>query len=338
MKHWLLIGVLFLCHGMFSKGLCQNSIIMTVRGPIPAAQMGKTLIHEHILVDFIGADSISPSRWDKEQVLDTVSPYAEEIVSFDINTLIECTPAYLGRDPELLLTLSKESGLNILTNTGYYGAVNNKYLPEKAFDLSVEELAAIWIAEWDSGIENTGIKPGFIKIGVNSDSLSDMHQKLIRAAGLTHKQTGLTIASHTGPYIPASQQVALLKEIGVHPSAFIWVHAQNENNMENYLQLAREGAWISLDGIQPSNQAEYLKKLKFLKERGHLDQILISHDGGWYSPGEENGGNFREYTTISREFIPLLLENGFTKADIRQLLVANPAKAFSIGKKLSKND
>lgn len=83
---------------------------------------------------------------------------------------------------------------------------------------------------------------------------------------------------------------------------------------------------------------EYLKKLKFLKERGLLDQILISHDGGWYSPGEENGGAFREYTTISREFIPLLLENGFTGADIQQLMITNPANAFSIGKKLSKND
>lgn len=311
---------------------------MTVKGPIPAAQMGRTLIHEHILVDFIGADSISSSRWDKEEVLEIVGPYAEELAAFDINTLIECTPAYLGRDPELLLTLSEKSGVQILTNTGYYGAVNNKYLPEKAFDLSEKELAAIWIAEWEFGIEDTGIKPGFIKIGVNSDSLSGMHQKLIRAAGLTHKQTGLTIASHTGPYIPARQQVEQLKEIGVHPAAFIWVHAQNERNMENYSLLAQEGVWISLDGIQPSNQMEYLEKLKFLKENGYLDQILISHDGGWYSPGEENGGNFREYTTISREFIPLLLANGFTKADIRQLLVTNPAKAFSIGKKLSKSD
>ena len=31
--------------------------IMTVLGPIPASEIGTTLAHEHILVDFIGADS-----------------------------------------------------------------------------------------------------------------------------------------------------------------------------------------------------------------------------------------------------------------------------------------
>ncbi|WP_245802916.1 phosphotriesterase family protein [Cyclobacterium lianum] len=306
---------------------------MTVKGPIPANQLGQTLIHEHVLVDFIGADSISSSRWDEEEVLKTVAPYAAEIKSLGLNSLIECTPAYLGRDPALLLALSERTGLQILTNTGYYGAVDNKYLPEQAHTLSARELADIWISEWDSGIDHTGIRPGFIKIGVNSDSLSDMHQKLILAAGLTHLQTGLTIASHTGPYLPASQQVAILKDNGIHPSAFIWVHAQNERDMERYSLLAKEGVWISLDGIQPENQNTYLEKLKFLKKEGYLDQVLISHDGGWYSPGEENGGNFREYTTISREFIPLLRANGFTRSDIRKLLVTNPAKAFTIRKK-----
>ncbi|MFO7823538.1 MAG: phosphotriesterase [Cyclobacterium sp.] len=337
MKIRILIGGLIFSLASVSWGLCQNTI-MTVKGPIPAEQMGQTLIHEHVLVDFIGADSISPSRWDQAEVLEVVSPYLSELSGLGIQTLVECTPAYLGRDPELLLALSEKTGLQILTNTGFYGAVNNKYLPEKAFALSVDELADIWVEEWNGGIENTGIKPGFIKIGVNGDSLSEMHEKLILAAGLTHKQTGLTIASHTGPALPARQQIETLKTIGVHPSAFIWVHAQSEERLENYSLLANEGAWISLDGIQPSNQKDYLKKLKFLRDEGHLDRVLISHDAGWYSPGEEKGGNFREYITIPREFIPLLLANGFTDADIRQLMVTNPAKAFTIRKKLLENN
>lgn len=36
------------------------------------------------------------------------------------------TPAYLGKDPELLLKLSELSGLQIVTKTGYYGARNDK--------------------------------------------------------------------------------------------------------------------------------------------------------------------------------------------------------------------
>ncbi|MDN3688487.1 phosphotriesterase family protein [Cyclobacterium jeungdonense] len=333
MKKPLLLLIIVTLSGWIPAGFGQNLEIMTVKGPIPANQMGRSLIHEHLLVDFIGADKITSSRWDQAAVLQKVEPYVAALPELKIRTLVSCTPAYLGRDPELLRKISEQTGIQILTNTGYYGAVDNAYLPAHAFSSSAETLAGIWTDEWKNGIGQTGIKPGFIKIGVNSDSLSELHQKLILAAGLTHKQTGLTIASHTGPFLPAKQQVALLKANGVHPSAFIWVHAQNERNKENYSLLAAEGAWISLDGVQPSNLQDYLEKLSYLKEQGWLEQVLISHDAGWYRPGEEDGGDFRDFSAISTQFIPLLLKNGFTEAEIDQLLVKNPANAFAIQKR-----
>lgn len=315
-------------------GYGQVPEIMTVRGPLPAEQMGRSLIHEHLLVDFIGAAEITASRWDRKEVVQQVLPYVEALPEMAIRTLVSCTPAYLGRDPELLRELSIRTGVHILTNTGYYGAVDNKFLPAHAFSSTAETLAAIWTDEWENGIGETGIKPGFIKIGVNSGPLSDLHRKLIAAAGITHKRTGLTIASHTGPFLPAKQQVDLLKASGVHPSAFIWVHAQNEPLLENYSLLAQEGAWISLDGIQPSNLEDYLKRLVYLKEEGWLQQVLISHDAGWYRPGEPDGGEFRDFSTIGTQFVPLLLQNGFSEEEIDLLLVKNPARAFAIEKRL----
>lgn len=337
MRTSILLLLTLAASGWIPIAFGQSPEIMTVRGAMPVTQMGQSLIHEHLLVDFIGADKINASRWDRPAVLQKVVPYVAALPAMKITTLVSCTPAYLGRDPELLREISERTGINILTNTGYYGAVNNTYLPAHAFSSSAETLSGIWIDEWKNGIGQTGIKPGFIKIGVNSGSLSEMHQKLIQAAGLTHAQTGLTIASHTGPYLPAKQQVALLKSQGIHPSAFIWVHAQNEPRMENYSSLAAEGAWISLDGIQPSNLQVYLEKLRYLKEQGWLKQVLISHDAGWYRPGEEDGGNFRDFSTISTQFVPLLLENGFTQKDIEQLLVKNPANAFTIRKRMAAN-
>ncbi len=41
---------------------------MTVNGPVRADEMGVSLTHEHILVDFIGADSINENRWNKKEV------------------------------------------------------------------------------------------------------------------------------------------------------------------------------------------------------------------------------------------------------------------------------
>ncbi|MNL85922.1 hypothetical protein D3C87_2144190 [compost metagenome] len=67
-----------------------------------------------------------------------------------------------------------------------------------------------------------------------------------------------------------------------------------------------------------------------LKNKGRLNQVLISHDAGWYRPGEPDGGEFRGFTTISDKLVPALRAQGFTEADIRILLIANPAKAFAI--------
>ena len=42
--------------------------IQTVRGKIAAEELGQTLAHEHVLVDFIGAEQVSPTRYDAEEV------------------------------------------------------------------------------------------------------------------------------------------------------------------------------------------------------------------------------------------------------------------------------
>jgi len=308
----------------------QEGVIMTVRGPIPSSEMGLTLIHEHVLVDFIGADKTGSHRWNRQEVIPVVLPFLEQAKGQGVKTIVECTPAYIGRDPLLLKELSEATGIHLITNTGYYGASDDKYLPQHAYSETADQLAARWFEEWEEGIDGTGIRPGFIKIGVNAGSLSVLHTKLIRAAALTHLQTGLTIASHTGPGLPAFEQLNLLEKEGVSAEAFIWVHAQGEKSLQRHVDAAQAGAWVSLDGLSDSNQDEYLKMLKNLKNNGFLNKTLISHDAGWYSPGEENGGEIRGYTVLPEKFVPLLLREGFTQEDIRQLLVVNPQKVMEI--------
>jgi len=308
----------------------EKGIIMTVNGPITPDEMGVTLTHEHILVDFIGADSITYQRWDRLKVVDKALPYLKQIRDLGCQTFFECTPAYIGRDPILLKTLSDSSGLNILTNTGYYGASNNKYIPQHAYEETADQLASRWISEWENGIENTGIKPGFIKIGVMSGNLSDLHKKLVMAAARTHLKTGLTIASHTGPAIPAFEELEILQQEGVAPDAFVWVHAQSEKDLSYHIKAAIMGAWISLDGINDNNIEEYVKMIENLKSNELLNKVLLSHDAGWYRPGEENGGNYRGYATLFEKLIPALRNAQFTENEINQLMVKNPAEAFTV--------
>jgi phosphotriesterase-related protein len=304
--------------------------IMTVRGPISPDQMGATLIHEHFLVDFIGADQINPARWNRDAVVQKVLPYLAEAKKADVKTIFDCTPAFLGRDVALLQQLSAQSGLQLATNTGYYGARENKYLPPWAFTETAEQLAQRWTDEAKNGIEGTGVRPGFIKISVDAqEPLSEQHQKLVRAAALTHLQTGLTICSHTGLAVAASQQLALLQKTGVHPSAFVWVHAQMEKALSAYTLAAGMGAWVSLDGVGWGNLDAYVEVLLLLKRQKLLHRVLISHDAGWYKPDEPDG-SFQGYTAIFNELFPRLKTKGFTQKDQNQLLVKNPAAAMQM--------
>jgi len=303
---------------------------MTVRGPIPAEQLGATLPHEHLLLDFIGADQISRDRYNQDVVFEALLPHVQQVKDLGCDTLVECTAKWLGRDVVLLRRLSKATGLQILTNTGCYGAAQNKFLPRYVFTDSHNDLAARWVAEWQDGIDGTEIRPGFIKIGVDSGRLSDVHRKLVRAAARTHLQSGLTIAAHTGDGVAALDEISTLKDSGVSPRAFIWVHAQNESDEETQLRAAEQGAWIEFDNLSPKDLTKHLNLVQSMKAHGYLGQVLVSHDAGWYEVGKPDGGEFRPFTTMFTDFIPALKKADFTDDEIHRLLVVNPREAFSI--------
>lgn len=313
--------------------------LMTVNGKINPRKAGIVLPHEHILVDFIGADKVSPDRYDRDEVFQKALPYLEQAKALGCQTLIECTPNFLGRDPELLKQLSEKTGLQLLTNTGYYAARSYQHLPPSFFENSEHEIAKIWINEWENGIGNTGIKPGFIKIGNDPGETEDeiaIDQKLVRVAAKTHVATGLTIANHMGKGyrgIKAIETLKILKDEGVHPSAWIWVHAQNEEDMTKHIEVAQQGAWVEFDGLSPERIAQHATFVVNMKNEGLLSQVLISHDAGWYHVGEENGGDYRGYNTLFDGFIPALKNQGFTDKDIDMLIVLNPARAFEIQKR-----
>jgi phosphotriesterase-related protein len=303
--------------------------IQTVRGPILASELGRTLPHEHVLVDFIGADAVSPSRYKADQVFDSVLPHLKQIRELGAQSLFECTPNFLGRDAQLLRRLSEATGLNLVTNTGLYGARQNKFIPRYAQVEIPQQLAARWIGESRDGIEKTGVRPGFIKSGIDTDvSLSGIHRNLIAAAALTHAATGLTIAVHTGRG-PGLAELDVLRDHRVAPSAFIWVHAHGARD-DDIFAAADRGAWLSFDGLNPSSLTRHLHLCLQMKKRGHLSRVLLSHDAGWFDPAKPNGGEFRPFDLLFTKFIPMLRENGFADAEIDQLTIRNPADAFAI--------
>ncbi len=303
--------------------------IDTVTGPIDPARLGLTLMHEHVLVDFIGAAEVSPSRYDADAVFTAVLPHLRRAKALGAATLVECTPAYLGRDARLLQRLAVASGLTILSNTGYYGANKDKHLPPHAFTETPRQLAARWIREHEHGIDGTGIKPAFMKIGVDAGPLSDVDAKLVRAAAITHAATGLPIAAHTGDGVAALEEMDILEEAGVPLSAFIWVHAHSERDGARHRQAAARGAWVEFDGLAPDSVERHVALVMAMRTAGRLDRVLVSHDAGWYRVGEPGGGTFRPFDTLFTAFVPALKAAGLSERDVTRLLVENPRRALT---------
>ncbi len=317
--------------------------IMTVAGPIEAGELGFCLPHEHILSRF-GEEPQEPSPFDEQAVETEVLPYLAYLKQLGVAAIADCTAYSFGRNAPLLARLSEQSNVHLITNTGFYGAADDRYVPAQAYQQTAQEIADGWIREFEEGIGDTGIRPGFIKTAVDNGPISEIDAKLVRAAAITHRSTGLTLAVHTGNNAPAAaQQLIILEGEGVHPSAWTWTHAQNVPDPEPLLEAAAAGAWISLDAVKlPYYQNgemqgndtidRHLEHLLALREAGHLEQVLLSHDGSTFPP---DLASRRPMDFISNAFLPLLAAKGFTEQEIDTLTIGNPARYFTISRRLT---
>ncbi len=300
--------------------------IMTVNGPIDASEMGMTLPHEHIIVDFGGAETAGPHRYNREEVVATMRPHVEAAMQEGFRTFVDCSPMYLARDVRVLRTLAEQTGMRFVTNTGQY---KEPYLPARTFEITAQELADEWIAEWEGGIEGTDVRPGFIKTAVFPNPLEPIQRKVTTAAAITSRATGLTIGTHTAKGVPALEVIHLLEENGVDPRKWIFIHAHQEPDVELIRMAAAAGAWIELDGLGGEDDTSILVQLLKLLDAGYEKQIMLSHDAGWYHVGEPGGGEQKPFTPLARTFLPLARRYGVDDELARTLTVDNPARAFA---------
>ena len=305
----------------------ERSQIMTVTGPIESEAMGTALPHEHIMSIFGGEPNYQPS-YDVPKLLDTVLPYLESIKKLGCETIADCTAAYFGRAPLLLKQIAERTRLHLLTNTGYYGAAKDRYVPAHAYKETAHQLAKRWLREWREGIDDTGIRPGFMKIGVDDGPLSDIDRKLIQAAAKVHAESGLTIAVHTGDNPAAAyEQLSILRSEGVSPEAWIWVHAHKVTEHDSLTRAAEQGAWIELDGISETSIDHHLSLVQMMSQRGLLSRVLLSHDGNSF---RYRGSPPKPYEALFRNFLPALRAAKYSTDEIRQLTVLNPRNAFAV--------
>ncbi len=307
--------------------------IAAVTGSILPEELGTTLVHEHIIADLRPPGERKPDDYKRDHAIETCLPFLNDLRGAGCRTVVEPSPILVRRDPEALRILSDESGLQIIASTGVYGAIGGRFVPSYAHTETAEQLADRYVREIQQGIGESGIRAGFIKSGVNPTSpLTPIERKLVRAAALAQRRTGLALGIHSGPAAPVLDELEILETAGIDRSRFVWIHAQGEKDLSTVLRIARRGVWISYDGINPRNAEAtnwILKGVREMAEEGLLDRVLISQDAGWYQPGKTDQKEFRGYTGLFDDFLPQLRQTGFGQAEIDQLLIENPRRMLT---------
>ena len=305
--------------------------IQTIKGPIEIDALGFVLPHEHLFTDLRGPWGPNYAQGEPSAVVKVVEPYLAEACAAGVSALVECSTMGVGRNLSVLRSLAEVTPIHIIAPTGVY---RDAYIPESLRETSEHDLAELWTRELMEGIDGTSIRAGFIKLAMSDDGPTALEIRNLKAAVKASQNTGAVIASHTIGRKIARKEMDVLEEAGLDLHRFIWVHAQTEPDISILEDAARRGAYLELDSVgapyQP--QAELLETTIALIKAGFADQILLSHDAGWYNPARADGlpdEGYRGYTALAMDFIPALLQRGITQEQIRLITVNNPSNAFA---------
>lgn len=301
--------------------------LVTTLGPKTADEFGMILPHEHVFVDLRDPALPDFAQADAADVIALMAPELDRARAAGVTAIVECTPVGVGRRADLLKAVSDATQYPLVVPTGIY---REPWIPAWAHDASMETIRDWMLRELQDEIEESGVQAAWIKLSAGDDGLTAAETKILQAASAAGSATNAVIGSHTIRGRVVQDQLRIIEAAGYSPERFIWIHTQAESDFALHLEMARRGAWIEYDWIgNPDDDAQYIERIQRVLDAGLGDHLLLSHDRGWYSPGEPGGGIPKPFTYISETFLPKLRAAGIDEATIRQLTVTNPFRAFA---------
>ena len=285
---------------------------------------GYTWVHEHLHIDLSGFKNNLDCRLDQ---YDLICQEMKDLRELGVSNIIEMTNRYMGRNPQFMLDLMRDTGINVVACTGYY---QDAFFPEHVAARSVEQLAQEMVDEIVIGIDGTELKAGIIaEIGSSEGVITPLEEKVFIAAARAHIETGRPISTHTSFSTMGVEQLVLLQAHGVDLSRVTVGHCDLKDNLDNILRMIELGAYVQFDTIGKNNYYPDEKRIAMLhaiRDRGLLSHVMLSMDITRRSHLKANGGNGYDYLLTT--FIPQLRQSGFSQADVDTMLRDNPSKFF----------
>ena len=311
--------------------------INSVLGPLDTANLGFTLMHEHIMTASAGVYQDYPELLGAnlmERVIDTLKKAKEG----GVDTIVDATTFDIGRDIGLLVEASRRSGVNIITTTGWWLDI-----PRFFAGVSIDQLAELFTREIEQGISGTNIKAGMLKSASDIEGVTPGAEIMLRAVARAHLKTGVPIILHSySPGRVGQQQLAVLKEEGVDPKRVKIDHSNDTTDVEYLTWLLEQGCYLGMDRYPGRNVSPLArtKTMKALIDAGYTERLCPSHDFiilaidaalakiSGISIEERRKRNPHGFLYIKKVVFPQLREMGVSEEIINRLCVDGPRNFF----------
>lgn len=315
--------------------------ISTVLGPVDTAELGQTLMHEHVFVLSPEAQQNYPSEWgsEDERVADAVAKL-RAVAELGVRTIVDPTVLGLGRYIPRIQRIAEQVDLNIIVATGCYtygdapfyfryrGPGLDPQLPEPMVDMFVDDI--------ENGIADTGVKAAFLKCAIDEQGLTPGVERVMRAVAMAHRQTGAPITVHTHP---GTQQGLAVRKVmgaeGVKPERVVLGHSGDTTDAEHLCELADAGFLLGMDRFGINLETTFEARADIVIElcrRGYAERMVLSQDAScyidWIDPTALPLLPQWHFGHIHTDVLPYLREHGVSDAEIDTMLVANPRRYF----------
>ena len=318
--------------------------VETVRGPVDTGDLGMVLMHEHVFV--LGEEMRQnfpdyPEPWDEEvRVADAVAKLTE-LKSRGISTIVDPTVIGLGRYIPRIARINEQVDLNIIVATGIYTYNDIPFQfhytgPGLLFDVK-EPMVDLFVKDIREGIAGTDIRASFLKCAIEEPGLTPGVERVMRAVGAAHVETGVPITVHTNPHTESGLVVQkVLADEGVDLAKVVIGHSGDSADLDYLCALADGGSLLGMDRFGLDVLLPFENRVNTVVEmvrRGYAEKMVLSHDAScfidWFSSeAREAAVPNWNFTHISDQVIPALLERGVTEAQITTMLVDNPRRYF----------
>jgi phosphotriesterase-related protein len=311
--------------------------VQTVLGPVDAAALGRTLMHEHVFVLTADVQRNYPGEWGDEdaRVADAITRL-RKLPEHGISTIVDVTVIGQGRDiPRVKRIAEQVPGLNIVVATGCY---TFDEVPMFFWRRPKSAMTDLFVRDITEGIAGTGVKAGMLKCAVDAKGLTAGVEQVLRSVAQAHAATSTPITIHThaaGKHGPAILDV--LRQEGADLDRVVLGHSGDLVADPGYLEkMAGAGLTLGMDRFGIDHFATFEQRSALVVElcrRGLADRMVLSHDTccyiDWFAPGSLDDLKHWHYLHISQDVVPYLRDHGVTDAEIDTMLIKNPARILS---------